>query len=68
MLLDLLNILLDQTIKQLDHSGGDDNTWLRAEQCSALLTTLEQCEATGLQELTVKVILIVCIVHTFLIL
>lgn len=55
MLLDLLSILLDQAIKQLDHSGGDDNSWLRAEQCSALLSTLEQCEATGLQELTVKV-------------
>jgi hypothetical protein len=58
MLLDLLSILLDQAIKQLDHSGGDDNSWLRAEQCSALLSTLEQCEATGLQELTVKVIVI----------
>jgi hypothetical protein len=55
MLLDLLSILLDQAIKQLDHSGGDDNSCLRAEQCSALLSTLEQCGATGLQELTVKV-------------
>ncbi|PNF34542.1 hypothetical protein B7P43_G10743 [Cryptotermes secundus] len=55
VLLDLLSILLDQAVKQLDHSGGDDNSCLRAEQCSALLSTLEQCQATGLQELTVKV-------------
>ncbi|XP_069701814.1 uncharacterized protein [Periplaneta americana] len=54
VLVDLLSILLDQAIKQLDHSGGDDSSWLRAEQCSALLSTLEQCEATGLHELTVK--------------
>ncbi|PSN29989.1 hypothetical protein C0J52_24817 [Blattella germanica] len=55
LLLDLLRILLDQAIKKLDHSSGDDNAWLRADQCAALLSTIEQCKATGLQDLTVKV-------------
>lgn len=54
-LMDLLSVFLDHTTRRLDHSRGDDHAWLRAEQCAGLFTRLDQCGATGLHELTVKV-------------
>lgn len=54
-LMDLLGVFLDRSTRRLDHSRGDDHAWLRAEQCAALFSRLDQCGATGLHELTVKV-------------
>nr|CAD7411304.1 unnamed protein product [Timema poppensis] len=55
VMMDLLYVLLDGSIKQLDHTAGDINSWLRPEESAALFSRLEQCGATGLHELTVKV-------------
>ncbi|XP_067014600.1 uncharacterized protein [Anabrus simplex] len=54
-LLDLLGVLLDKTTRKLDHSRGNDDAWLPVEQCAAFFSRLDQCSATGLQELTIKV-------------
>lgn len=58
--MDLLGVFLDRSTRRLDHSRGDDHAWLRAEQCAALFSRLDQCGATGLHELTVKVMCPLC--------
>lgn len=55
ILLDLLRVLLDKSIKRLDLSSTDENTVLRADQCARLFEYFDEYDTVGLQELLVKV-------------
>jgi hypothetical protein len=54
VVLDLLAILLDKGIKRL-LPLGEDNDFIAVDPCTRLFAILDQCGATGLQELTIKV-------------
>ncbi|XP_063224271.1 uncharacterized protein LOC134532047 [Bacillus rossius redtenbacheri] len=57
LMLDLLSVLMDGAVRSLHVTGRDDSVCLRPEDCGALFSRLEQCGATGLRELVVKVCL-----------